>query len=200
MTFLARMAGTEYLQLLMHELALPFDLGAPDRRKSDIAPDRDFSGCRCGDSLQASPRPIASVRLTCASRFSRKSRCRWRLVGECLSGLSPGHAELRIQLLLRAKARWPEQFWRQVEIRDIVSMVADAASIRPHVAFETEVISMTYDDAAGFWLVETRDKSGQARTRLINAVITATGQLNRPAYPEIAGLQNFGGQMFHWAR
>jgi 4-hydroxyacetophenone monooxygenase len=201
MTFLARSAGTEYLPLLMHELALPFDLGAPDWRKSDIAPDRDFSVAVIGAGLSG---VAAAHRLGQAGLRFKVFEKNPDVGGVWWENVYPGcrldTPNFAYSYSFAQKQDWPEQFSRQDEIQKYVSMVADAASIRPHVAFETEVISMTYDDAAAHWLVETRDKSGQARTESFNAIITATGQLNRPAYPEIAGLQNFGGQTFHSAR
>jgi 4-hydroxyacetophenone monooxygenase len=201
MTFLARGAGTEYLPLLKHELALPSDLGAPDWRKSDIAPDRDFSVAVIGAGLSG---VAAAHRLDQAGLHFKVFEKNADVGGVWWENVYPGcrldTPNFAYSYSFAQKQDWPEQFSRQAEIQKYVSLVADATSIRAHVAFETEVISMTYDDASARWFVETRDKSGQNRTESFNAIITATGQLNRPAYPEIAGLQTFGGQMFHSAR
>ena len=201
MKFLAQGAGSEYLPLLKHELALPRDLGAPDWRKSDIAPDRDFSVAVIGAGLSG---VAAAHRLALAGLRYKVFEKNADVGGVWWENVYPGcrldTPNFAYSYSFAQKQDWPEQFSRQPEIQKYVSTVADATSIRTHVAFETEVISMTYDDASAHWLVETRDKSGQNRTESFNAVITATGQLNRPAYPEIAGLQTFGGKMFHSAR
>jgi 4-hydroxyacetophenone monooxygenase len=201
MKFLAQGAGSEYLPLLKHELALPRDLGAPDWRKSDTAPDRDFSVAVIGAGLSG---VAAAHRLALAGLRYKVFEKNADVGGVWWENVYPGcrldTPNFAYSYSFAQKQDWPEQFSRQPEIQKYVSTVADATSIRTHVAFETEVISMTYDDASAHWLVETRDKSGQTRTESFNAVITATGQLNRPAYPEIAGLQTFGGQMFHSAR
>ena len=201
MKFLAQGAGSEYLPLLKHELALPRDLGAPDWRKSDTAPDRDFSVAVIGAGLSgiaaAHRLALAGLRYKVFEKNADVGGVWWENVYPGCRLDTPNFA---YSYSFAQKQDWPEQFSRQPEIQKYVSTVADATSIRTHVAFETEVISMTYDDASAHWLVETRDKSGQNRTESFNAVIAATGQLNRPAYPEIAGLQTFGGQMFHSAR
>ena len=65
-----------------------------------------------------------------------------------------------------------------------------------HLHLECEVKSTRYDEVRGVWrLHTTAGASLQARV-----LITATGQLNRPAYPDIPGLQAFGGKVFHSAR
>ena len=50
----------------------------------------------------------------------------------------------------------------------------------------------------GFRAVANRNVAG--RLMLARALITATGQLNRPAYPKIPGLDSFGGKVFHSSR
>jgi 4-hydroxyacetophenone monooxygenase len=201
MKFLARGAGTEYLPLLKHELALPCDLGAPDWQKSDIALDRDFSVAVIGAGLSG---VAAAHRLDQAGLRFQVFEKNADVGGVWWENVYPGcrldTPNFAYSYSFAQKQDWPEQFSRQAEIQKYVSTVAGVTSIRAHVAFKTEVISMTYDDALAHWRVETRDNSGRTRTESFNAIITATGQLNRPAYPEIAGLQTFGGQLFHSAR
>jgi len=201
MKFLARGAGNEYLPLLKHELALPRDLGAPDWRKSDIAPDRDFSVAVIGAGLSG---VAAAYRLEQAGVHYKVFEKNEDVGGVWWENVYPGcrldTPNFAYSYSFAQKPDWPEQFSRQSEIQKYVSMVADATTVRKHVIFETEVVSMTYNDASTHWVIETRDKRGQTQKESFNAVITATGQLNQPAYPEIAGLQTFGGKMFHSAR
>ncbi|MBO0878540.1 MAG: NAD(P)/FAD-dependent oxidoreductase, partial [Pseudonocardia sp.] len=53
-----------------------------------------------------------------------------------------------------------------------------------------------WDDARCLWTVRTED--GMARKA--EALVLATGQLNRPALPGIPGLDDFAGRSFHSAR
>lgn len=201
MKFLARGVGSEYLPLLKHELALPRDLGAPDWQKSDIAPQREFSVAVIGAGLSgvatAHRLEQAGVRYKVFEKNADVGGVWWENVYPGCRLDTPNFA---YSYSFAQKQDWPEQFSRQAEIQKYVSTVAEATAIRSHVAFETEVISMTYDDASALWLIETRDKDGQIRKEKFNAIITATGQLNQPAYPDIAGLATFGGQLFHSAR
>ncbi|MFX7306632.1 NAD(P)-binding domain-containing protein, partial [Acinetobacter baumannii] len=53
-----------------------------------------------------------------------------------------------------------------------------------------------FDEADGSWTVTTT--AGDIyRAR---SLITATGQLNRPAYPDVPGIDSFRGEVFHSAR
>src|SRR5581483_5745161 len=72
--------------------------------------------------------------------------------------------------------------------------------LRPFVQLETEVLSMTWSDEDHLWSVRVRRQDGSEETLRANAVINATGQLNRPSYPDIAGRESFAGPAFHTAR
>src|SRR3546814_2085605 len=50
------------------------------------------------------------------------------------------------------------------------------------------------------WAVTTRGPDGTETTERFEAVVSATGQLNRPKYPDIPGVGSFEGPAFHSAR
>jgi 4-hydroxyacetophenone monooxygenase len=77
--------------------------------------------------------------------------------------------------------------------------VADAFELREDIAFNTEVISLIWDDEASNWVVTTEGPHGRRVSRA-NAVISAVGILNRPTIPEIVGATDFKGQTWHTAR
>jgi cation diffusion facilitator CzcD-associated flavoprotein CzcO len=57
-----------------------------------------------------------------------------------------------------------------------------------------------FDEEHALWRVTIRRTDGGFETVDGNAVITAVGQLNRPALPPIDGLDRFCGPVFHTAR
>lgn len=79
------------------------------------------------------------------------------------------------------------------EIQAYFREVADEREIRPHIRFGTDVSSACYDD--GRWRLTTTD--GQ---EMFDVLITATGVLRVPRYPEIAGRDTFAGPAFHSSR
>ncbi len=77
--------------------------------------------------------------------------------------------------------------------------VADEFGLREEIVFDTEVRSLTWDEDASLWEVETEGPEGTRRHRS-NAVVTAVGFLNRPKLPEFEGMGDFRGPSFHTAR
>jgi len=91
---------------------------------------------------------------------------------------------------------WPRFYSRQQDIHRYQLHCVSKYGIAPHVRLNTEVRRAGFDERSGLWQVET-SRGEVLRAR---ALITATGQLNRPAYPKIAGLESFRGKVFHSAR
>ncbi len=69
--------------------------------------------------------------------------------------------------------------------------------MRRHVRFNTTVEAAHYDETTARWRLTLAGEDGAAETLEANAVISAAGQLNRPAIPDIPGLGDFGGPAFH---
>jgi 4-hydroxyacetophenone monooxygenase len=94
---------------------------------------------------------------------------------------------------------WPQHFSDQRTLLDYFRRVADEYGIRDAVQFETEVEEAAFDEATATWRVTVRRADGSREVLAANAVISAVGQLNRPRYPEIPGMERFRGESFHSA-
>lgn len=89
--------------------------------------------------------------------------------------------------------RWKEEFATQPEIESYLNFVVDRFDLRRHIHTGQKVTSAVYDEAANVWTVTTA-KGEVVRARWI---ISATGGLSVPHYPEIDGLDDFAGQAHH---
>ena len=94
------------------------------------------------------------------------------------------------------KPDWSRKFAPQPEIVDYFETVARKYRLLPHIRFNTEIAEARFDDEEGVWRL--RSASGEEFTA--NVLISGVGQLNRPAYPKIEGLNDFKGVAFHSAR
>jgi cation diffusion facilitator CzcD-associated flavoprotein CzcO len=94
------------------------------------------------------------------------------------------------------KTDWSRRFAPQPEILQYLRDTADKYDLRRHIRFHTEVSAATFDEGAGGWHIELSDGT----THDADVLVAATGQLNRPAYPRIPGIETFAGEMFHSAR
>lgn len=94
------------------------------------------------------------------------------------------------------KHDWTRRFSPQAEIQAYIEHCVEKYQLAEHIRFAAEVTQATFNDSELQWLVEL--SSGE--TLMVSSLITATGQLNQPAYPNIPGLDTFTGTMFHSAR
>jgi len=93
----------------------------------------------------------------------------------------------------RPNPNWSHLLSPGPEIQDYFRQVADERALRPHIRFGTEVTSARY--GGGQWLLRTA-----AGEEAFDVLITATGVLRVPRYPDIAGRESFAGPAFHSSR
>ena len=91
--------------------------------------------------------------------------------------------------------RWPHRFSRQPAILDYIHGVADKYDVRRHIRFGVEVTAASFDEESGTWTVSL--SNGEAL--VVDVLVSAVGQLSRPAVPDIEGRDSFAGPAFHSA-
>lgn len=91
---------------------------------------------------------------------------------------------------------WSLKFAPQDEIRSYLQRVARDHGLLPRCRFGVEVDRATFDEASATWRVDAAD----GRTFTFDVLITGTGQLSRPAIPDLPGVDRFAGTSFHSAR
>ncbi|MDB4966793.1 MAG: putative monooxygenase [Myxococcales bacterium] len=94
------------------------------------------------------------------------------------------------------KFDWSRRYAPQAEIFAYLRHCADKYGLRPHIRFGTEVRAADFDATEGRWRITT----GGGEVISARALVSACGQLSRPALPRLDGLETFGGVTFHSAR
>ena len=89
---------------------------------------------------------------------------------------------------------WTHRFSPGAEIWHYFNRVADEHNLRERIRFNTSVVSADYED--GRWRYVTSD----GEEHEADFLISATGVLHHPRYPQIDGLDSFAGAKFHSAR
>ena len=92
--------------------------------------------------------------------------------------------------------QWSEYFSKQPELLAYLKNCFHKYDIEKHTYFETQVTDMKFDELTQEWSVDSICH-GKKNTERINIVISCVGQLNQPKIPEINGLEDFQGDMFH---
>jgi cyclohexanone monooxygenase len=97
---------------------------------------------------------------------------------------------------LRREWRWTNRYAGQEEILSYARFAADRLDLRKLIQFDTKVARATFDEKNERWIVET-DRGGRLSTRF---VVMATGGLSVPNTPDIPGVADFKGAIYHTAR
>ncbi|MCW2902753.1 MAG: FAD-dependent pyridine nucleotide-disulfide oxidoreductase [Streptosporangiaceae bacterium] len=92
------------------------------------------------------------------------------------------------------KTDWSRRYPVQEEILGYVRDCAERYGVTPHIRFGTEVRGAAFEEETGLWRIRTT--AGELASRVL---ISACGQLSRPATPRIDGRDSFAGTSFHSA-
>lgn len=93
----------------------------------------------------------------------------------------------------RPNPNWSHWLPPGPEIQAYFRQVADERGIRRHIRFGSDITRAEYDD--GKWRLTTADGE-----ETFDVLVTATGVLRVPRYPEIPGRDTFAGPAFHSSR
>ncbi|MEU9022873.1 NAD(P)/FAD-dependent oxidoreductase [Actinomadura sp. NPDC048394] len=93
------------------------------------------------------------------------------------------------------KTDWTRRFPPQPEILDYLWHCARKYGVLDKIRFGTEVTEARFDEDAALWRVSTT--TGELDARVL---VSACGQLNRPALPPVEGRESFTGTSFHSSR
>ncbi|RJQ81261.1 NAD(P)/FAD-dependent oxidoreductase [Pseudonocardiaceae bacterium YIM PH 21723] len=90
---------------------------------------------------------------------------------------------------------WTRAYAGQAEIQRYLLSVADRYGVRDKIDFGTELRAARWDEDAQLWRLET-----SAGDYTAQAVISACGPWHEPKIPDIDGLREFEGEVFHSSR
>ena len=93
------------------------------------------------------------------------------------------------------KPDWTRAFAGQAEILDYVRKVAEQHGIPGDIHFNQGVEHAQWREEKNLWEVQTADQFYLART-----VVACSGYLHEPIVPNIPGLKDFTGTLFHSSR
>jgi cyclohexanone monooxygenase len=88
---------------------------------------------------------------------------------------------------------WSERYAPQPEILRYANHVADRFKLRLDIQFNTRVDQAVFDESANSWQVATSD----GKTVTARYVVLATGCLSNARVPDIKGLSDFKGKVYH---
>jgi cyclohexanone monooxygenase len=94
---------------------------------------------------------------------------------------------------LQQQWNWSERYASQPEILKYANHVADRFGLRSDIQLNTRVDRAEFDENANTWQVTTSDGA----TVTVKFVVLATGCLSNARMPDIRGLSDFKGKVYH---
>src|SRR3978361_1981280 len=94
---------------------------------------------------------------------------------------------------LQQEWNWSERYAPQPEILKYANHVADRFGLRSDIQLNTRVDRAAFDESGNIWSVATSD----GKTVTAKYVVLATGCLSNARMPEIKGLADFRGKVYH---
>jgi cation diffusion facilitator CzcD-associated flavoprotein CzcO len=95
------------------------------------------------------------------------------------------------QLSFAKKYDWSHAFPRGSEIQDYLVKASHDHKLRRHIRFNTEILEVEW--IGDRWKLTL----GDGTTETADAVVSATGFLDKPVLPDFAGMEDFAGPSFH---
>ncbi|MCW3041567.1 MAG: 4-hydroxyacetophenone monooxygenase [Solirubrobacterales bacterium] len=109
---------------------------------------------------------------------------------------SPSHL---YQFSFEQQADWPRYYSRRADIRAYLEHCARKYGVLENITFGTAVLDAAWDEEDARWVVRTRAGDGVVEELTARVFVPAVGQLNRPALPDIPGMDDFDGRAAHTA-
>ncbi len=91
---------------------------------------------------------------------------------------------------------WTETMPAQPEIEAYLNFVADRLELRRDIAFNTEVVAMTFDEDSAQWVLRTQTGA----SLVASFVVAASGILSVPLDPDFPGMDTFAGMSLFTGR
>ena len=95
----------------------------------------------------------------------------------------------------RPNPDWSRIYAEQPEILQYLEDTADEEGLRGHIRVRHEVSDATWDEESSRWVV-----TAGGNTFSCKILVTASGHLSDPKIPDMEGLEEFRGKIFHSAR
>ena len=95
---------------------------------------------------------------------------------------------------------WPQYHSPQPVLLDYFRTCIERFGVGDCIRYSTEVLGARWDETECAWFVDTSSEGREPETHRLDALVSATGQLNRPLMPNIKGIDDFAGRWFHSAQ
>jgi 4-hydroxyacetophenone monooxygenase len=200
--FVAGPLDTDHLRLFEEELSLGgVDHRAPSWRAAEVAPDRSVKVAVIGAGMSGIVTAQRLRQAGCSVHIYEKNA---DVGGTWLENSYPGcRVDVPNHLYSYSFAQsphWPQFNSTQPVLLDYFRSCVAGFDLEGAISYRHEVEEAVWDEEKSVWTLRIRNADDVVTECEVNVVVSAVGQLNRPSFPDIPGLDSFEGQSFHSAR
>lgn len=92
---------------------------------------------------------------------------------------------------------WESYYAPRDELQAYANFIVDKYNLRDRMQFNTTLEAATWDNEKNHWAITLRRKDGSVDHIQKRAIISASGLFNTPKWPDIPGIHDFKGRIFH---
>lgn len=92
---------------------------------------------------------------------------------------------------------WKHAFAPREELSEYIEYLVSKYDIRQHAQFNTRVTEARWDEASSNWVVHLEGPDGEVEIANSNVLLSCAGLFNKLKLPDIEGIDNYQGKMFH---
>lgn len=104
------------------------------------------------------------------------------------------------QYKFEKKYKWKDFFSSREDLQEYIEYVATKWGVKEHFKYNREVVAAKWDESSSLWHMKIRHKDGKEETLTANAIISAAGLFSTPNLPDIPGIKDYKGPIFHTAQ
>ncbi len=92
---------------------------------------------------------------------------------------------------------WESFYAPRDELQKYANFIVDKYNLRDRMTFNTKLTEAAWDEESHRWNIVIQNQDGDLEQISSNAIISASGLFNTPKLPDIPGIKNYQGKMFH---
>lgn len=130
------------------------------------------------------------------------------MVSPCDHGHTPIYAQINLfsdtfvylfQYKFEKRYKWKDFFSSGQDLQQYIEYVATKWGVKDHIRYNREVVGAEWDENAKLWKMKLAHKDGTEEI-VCNAIISAAGLFSTPNLPDIKGINDYKGPIFHTAQ
>lgn len=104
------------------------------------------------------------------------------------------------QYKFEKRYKWKDFFSSREDLQEYIEYVATKWGVKDNIKYNREVVAARWDEVAKLWVMNIKHADSREETITCNVIISAAGLFSTPNLPDIKGIHDYEGPIFHTAQ